>query len=542
MRKTAFIALSLCVCLLLCGCNNVSDFGSVSSGAVQSESHKVGFHLLFNETDSLNPYAVTTKENKEICYLLFDSLVTVGTDFEPIYKIAQSASVNGKSCTVKLKKVTFSDGTRLSGSDVVYSFNLAKSSATGYAAQLEEATSAKATAEDTVVFTLSKADPFFVNLLDFPIIKAGSEGLKSEDNIVLPPIGAGKYVFNKADSTLTANPGYYAEKNNIPTIDLINAPGSESINHYVSAGAVSFCYSNYSNNTVPQMSGMKATVPLNNLVYIGVNMTKGLLSNPYLRYAISSAVDRKELISEAYYGNGTAATGPFNPLWEHGKGFQTLESESNLQISVVNLEKIGYNSVDSEGFRINNGGRRITLRLLVNSDNHARVAAGNLIANRLAAAGIEIKTVSVDYNTYLSKLASRDFDLYLGEVKLLNNMDISCLVTPGGSAAFGIANTAADDNDRQQNTSSQAQNQAQTQSQAQTADSAGITLTSANAVNGFYEGRYTVGDVASAFLSEMPVIPLLYRSGIVMLSPAFASAPQISQSDLFYDINNFKFK
>ena len=62
---------------------------------------------------------------------------------------------------------------------------------------------------------------------------------------------------------------------------------------------VSFCYSDYSSNTVPQMSGMKVSVPLNNLVYIGINMADSRLSNPYLRYAISSAVDRNELVTEA---------------------------------------------------------------------------------------------------------------------------------------------------------------------------------------------------------------------------------------------------
>ena len=532
MRIRAVLALLLCLILALCGCSPVSDFGSVSEGAQTEVAAQNKLHLLYNETDSLNPYAVTTKENKEIGYLMFDSLITLDTSFEPVYELAESIVLEGKTCTARLKNILFSDGTRLTADDVVYSFNLAKNSATQYAAQLYSAEKATATAVDTVTFTLTKADPFFINLLDFPIIKKESENIKSEDNIVLPPIGSGRFVYDKANSALRPNLNYYGTPSDIKSVNLINAPGSESINHYVSAGVVSFCYSDYSSNTVPQMSGMKVSVPLNNLVYIGINMADSRLSNPYLRYAISSAVDRNELVTEAYYGNGTAASGPFNPLWEHGKGFQTLENKSNLQISVVNLEKIGYNSVDNEGFRIGANGKRLTLRLLINSDNPARVAAGRLISNRLGKAGIAVETVAVDYETYLSKLYSRSFDLYLGEVKLLGNMDISSLVMPGGSAAFGIVEPQAPD----------ATAEGETPSGENVIDTSGITLTSANAVRGYYDGTYTIGDVASALLSEMPIIPLLYRSGITMLSPDFASAPHISQSDLFYDINNFKLK
>lgn len=543
MRKHGLISVILCICLLLSGCSRV-EVGEGSNNpendSTPSATHK--FHLLYNETDSLNPYKATTKENKELCYLLFDPLITLDTNFEPIYKIAKEITLEDKVCTVTIKSVMHSDKSRLTADDVAYSALLAKESSTIYASQLASVESVTAANESTVVFTLKKADPFFTNMLDFPIIKKGSEDIKSEDNIVLPPIGAGRYVIDTAAATLTPNQNYYGGSQKIAKINLINAPGRESIDHYVSSGVVSMCYSDFSNNTVPQMSGLKASVPLNNLVFIGVNMSHWLLSNQYLRYAISSAVDRTELLSEAYYGNGTVAEGPFNPLWEHGKGFQTLENKSNTQISIVNLEKIGYNSLDSEGFRVDAKGNRLSLRLMLNSDNSARLVAGRRIAARLAKVGIEIIIEEVDYETYLRRLNNKDFELYLGEVRLLNNMDLTELVTPGGSAAFGIKGNAVTENDDTDSPKTEDTSSDTSVPQSNSPQTGGITLTSAAAVSGFYKGQYTIGDVASAFLSEMPIIPILYRSGIAMFTPEMKTVPKVSASELFIDINNYTFK
>ncbi len=537
MQKYGFLILMLCICITLCGCSkavdNNSDYSENPNSTTSDKEYTM--HILYNETDSFNPYAATTKENRELCHLLYDPLITLGSDFEPILKIAQSATVEGKVCTVSLNNVLFSDGTRLTANDVLYSANLAMSSSTVYSKQLNEVESINII-NNNIVFNLKKADPFFVNLLDFPIIKANSENLKSEDNVILPPIGAGRYVLNEKNDALTPNSNYYGKPCTIKNIKLINAPGKESIDHYVSAGVVSLCYSDYSDNTIPRMSGLKVDVPLNNMVFIGVNMSHWLLKEPYLRYAISSVIDRTEIVKEAYYGNGTVANGPFNPLWKHSEGFQTLEAKGNTQISVENLEKIGYNNLDNEGYRVNSSKKRISISLLVNSDNAARVSTGNLIVERLESVGIKASLVAVDFETYISRLQSGNFDIYLGEVKLLGNMDISPLVTPNSSAAYGIVDYSLPiDTETTEGTDTTAENVA-------TQNTSAINLTALNAAKGYYNGIYTLGDVASAFLSEMPIIPIMYRSGIAMFTPDIKGVPNVSVSDLFIDINNYSFK
>jgi hypothetical protein len=69
----------------------------------------------------------------------------------------------------------------------------------------------------------------------------------------------------------------------------------------------------------------------------------------------------------------------------------------------------------------------------------------------------------------------------------------------------------------------------------------GINLTAAAAVTGFYEGKHTLGDVATAFISEMPIIPICYRSGVIMFTHKLSCEPICSASDIFSNINSYSF-
>ena len=523
MKAVKLLCLLLAVCLLLCGCGENSGTQEPEQ-QVSDPSGGYNMQLIFDETDSFNPFLAESKQNRELCLLLYDPLVSLDQNFAPVYKIAESISLDGKSCTIKLKSVMFSDGSALTSADVIYSLEKALES-NNYKANLANVSAKQAVDSATVSITLKKADPYFVNLLDFPIIKSGSDTLKSIDNIALPPIGCGRYVLDEAQSSLLSNEGYYGGSMNIKKIGLINAPDAESAEHYISAGAISVCYDDYSDSSVPRMSGIKATVPLNNLVFLGINMKNSFLRDKYLRYAISSALNREVISNDAYYGHATPAKGPFNPFWKEADGFQTLQIQNNNKIAIENLEKIGYNSIDNEGYRLTSSGKRVSLSLLVNSDNAARVAVGNIVVKQLAAVGIEVKLRAVPYSQYVSLLKSGSFELYLAETRLLANMDLSQLVVSGGSMNFGVSSSVKTDPETNE----------------PTASPDGINLTAAAAVTGFYEGKHTLGDVATAFISEMPIIPICYRSGVIMFTHKLSCEPICSASDIFSNINSYSF-
>lgn len=490
--------------------------------------------LLYSASDTFDPYTATTDSNRQLCRLIYEPLVKLDDEFNVVYCLAEEAVLEGRLCTVTLKNRSFSDGSRLTADDVVYSFNLAKKSATEYAYKLYSAESASAQGSNTVVFKLSKADPYFTNLLDFPILKRGSEKQTTSDSVALPPIGCGRYRVDESLTKLVLNEVSLANASDysIKEIRLVNAPDSESLSHYVEIGAADMYYSDISDGNIIRMSGKKVNININHIVYIGVNQSYGNLGLNELRQAISAGIDRTAVCRDGYYNNAIAATGFFNPVWEPVKSVQNIETVANQEITIENLEKIGYNSVDDKGIRLKNGRTRLQFTMLVNSENRTRVAVAQLISNQLMNFGIKINVVEKSYADYTAALSSGNFQLYLGEVALTPDMDLSSLVTEGGSAAYGVKNQTNHNGEHSTNAAAEDTESPQDNEEIATA---------AQLIEGLYNGQNTISDVASVLQTEMPFIPICYRTGVLFYNDHIENVNNSSVSDIYFSIESYNF-
>lgn len=535
IKATALISAFV---ILLSGCRgNIEPLSSsdMPQTSVANFAERNYITLLYSSSDSFNPYTAVTDANRQLCKLLYEPLVKLDNEYNVTYCLAQKVEQEGSVCRVTLKNNVFSDGTPLSADDVVYSFNLAKSSSTEYAYKLYEASTAAAEGSNTVVFKSSRSDPYFVNLLDFPILKKGSDKQTTSDSVVIPPIGCGRYQLDDSKSKLVLNEKSLSNASaySVKEIRLIDAPDSESLSHYVEVGAADIYYSDISDGNIVRMSGKKLNININHIVYIGVNHSYGDLSLGGLRQAISAGIDRLAVCRDGYYNNAVAATGFFNPVWEPAKSVQNIETASNQEITIENLEEIGYNRVDGDGIRKNAGGVRLKFDLLVNSENRLRVAAAHLIANQLSACGFKINVVEKSFEEYKAALESGNFQLYLGEVEVTPNMDMTSLVTEGGSAAYGIKKPEIP-NPQESLPTDPAATDSATEQSAQSA-------TAAELIEGFYSGKNTITDVASVLQSEMPFIPVCYRTGVLFYNDNIENVNISSASDIYFSIESYKY-
>lgn len=525
MKKLICIFIIICMVTGFTGCKNATDTTSGSQGVVVSplqDTDEKTLSLLYSYSDTFNPYTATTSANREIAGLLYDSLVKTDNNFEPIYVLASSAEMQDKTCTVKLRNATFTDGSAVTADDVIYSYNLAKNSAR-YAYNFYEIVSVSASDSKTIVFNLSQNDPYFINLLDFPIVKSGTSGVFDTDGKEIAPIGCGRYRIAEDGLSFELNTNYYGKIGSIKTVKLINSPDAASTSHYVEVGATGFYYTD--SGDIVRMSGKKTEVNLNRLVYIGINSSYGSLQSKEMRYAISSALNREEICKTAYYNNAVSATGFLNPSFEAVRALQTIESKPNLKITVENLGKIGYNNMNSDGFYANTSGNNPVFTLLVNSENSSRVAAANLIAAQCKAAGIQINVVQCTYEQYLERLSSGNFQLYLGEIQVLDNMDFTQLVTEGGSAAYGVSTTLSADEDQEQPTEEQP---------TQVSPCKSI-------LDSYHAGQCGIGDVAGTLLTEMPQIPVCYLNGVLFYDSAIKGGVVASSSDIYLKFEHYEF-
>lgn len=523
MRRILTIFLSLILAITFVGCKSNEEI--LSNGGLQSgESQKFKDYmtLLYSASDSFNPYEVKTDVNRQLCMLLYEPLVKTDNEFNAVKCIASSVEMAGNVCTVKLKDVLFSDGSKLTAEDVIHSFNLAKASQTEYASKLYEVVTVSAGDSNTVIFNLNVYDPYFKNVLDFPVIKKGSEAITDSDSVKLPPISCGRYKVSDDLQKLVLNENYFGEKSSIKEIRLINAPGEESVSHYVEIGATDMYYSNISDGNILRMSGQKIDINLNNLVYLGVNLSKGNLGFRQLRQAISSGIDREKICKDVFYNNALAANGFYNPAFADTKSVQNIQTTANSQITIENLNEIGYNSLDKEGFYRNNSGA-LRFNLIVNTENRIRVNVANEIARQLASVGIKLNVTELSFADYSQRLASGDFDFYLAEVNLSENMDMRPLVLPGGSMAFGINGVDT---------------KPITKDDTQPVETASWI----EVVNKFYTNEAGVADVATVLQTDMPIIPICYRTGILFCNDNIENINNSSKSDIYFSIESYKFK
>lgn len=539
MAKNNILVLLL-VCLLCfctaCGSAPRETDSSAASSPAEEENRSASetVTLAFSSTDSLDPYTAVTKYNKELCQLLYDSLITLDANFSPVYRLAASVTLSGKSCTIRLNDALFSDGTTVTAEDVVYSLQKAQDSETRYATQLESVSRCSAVDAKTVEIVLSVSDPYFVNLLDFPILKKGSDELKNQDGKILPPTGGGRYIYNAESMTLTANPSYRGGALSLEVIRLVETPDEEAFSHNIEVGNVSISYSDLSDNTPLRMTGKNLSVALNNLVYLGINFENSYLGEPRFRQAISLLVDRQKIAASAYIGYASAAKGPFPSSWGEASGLQTMSPTPEISRAVALLEEIGYNTRDEEGYLLNAAGQRVQLSLLCNLDNTARTAAAELLKEQFAAAGIELSVRTVNWNAYLSELSAGSFDLYIGEVKLQGNMDLSALVTRESGACYGYIKTPGQ-------TQVSAASSASGSLPAEEDETPYVTISAYDVISGLYKGEATLADVLAAFNSELPVIPLCHRSGQLAYSSRISSSLTPTVSDLFSGIETIAF-
>ena len=528
MKKIIYTLICFILIICLCGCKKNPQSISSSTGNLSSPTQTDAnrtISLLYSYGDTINPYTATTAANRQLSWLIFDSLVKLDNNFELVYVLAEYVETDNKVCTVKLRNVQFSDGTPVTADDVIYSYNLAKQNAQ-YLHNFYEITSVSATDSKTIVFNLSQNDPYFANFLTFPIIKSGTAGVLNADGKEIAPIGCGRYILAPDGLSLNLNPNYYGKKGIIKTINLINSPDSASTAHFVEIGATAAYYTEGDN--IVRMSGKKSDVNLNRLIYIGINSEYGSLASKQMRYAISSALNRDEICQSAYYNNAVSATGFFNPYFKPTEALQTIESKPNNKITVENLSKIGYNNMNSNGFYANSAGNNPVFTLLVNSENASRVAAAELIAAQCKNAGIQINVVKCTYEQYVERLQSGSFQLYLGEIQVLNNMDFSQLVIPGGSVAYGVANTTNTDEQ-----SDQADNTVQQP-----------TVTSGSCeqiISAYHNGECGIDNIAGILLTEMPQIPVCYLNGVLFYSSDIIGGVKASASDIYLNIENYEF-
>ncbi len=426
MRQRIFIFFLSCV-LLLTACgprgNSTSSSSSLPPDGHSSEVSSapevsvVPLTLAAYPAVSFHPVLSMNKANLTLAPLIYEGLFTVDSQFQavPLLCDGYTVSEDRLTWTFTLRSgVTFSDGTPLTGETAAQALQTALDPASRYAGRLSCVQSIQS-GDGQVIFTLNQPNSSLPLLLDIPL--ALGTGPR--------PVGTGPYLLTDSGGSLslTARSDWWQSASSLPVqeIRLASLTKSDELVSAFNSGEVSLIDVDLTGNSELGSSGSYQVwdYPSTDLLYLGFNASQGLCRDPEVRRAVARAIDRSILADTIFARHAAASAIPVHPV-------SPLYNEELAK-------RLSYDPSILASLKLK--GRSLTL--LVNIENTAKSSAANEIARQLQEAGLRVTVERLPWEEYTSALAARDFDLYLGEVYLTPDFDLSALITPGGALNYG---------------------------------------------------------------------------------------------------------
>lgn len=396
---------------------------------------KSDFTLAYYTGEPLDPYTSKSRTNAELLRLCYSGLFSLDALYDPVPVLAESWEVQGNSVLIRLRDgLCFSDGSPVTAADCVHSYRTASKSDSVYAGIFSSIRSYAAVDErifrvDFVFYT-----PTQLNLLTVPIVKR--EGVDSAGY----PLGCGRYSFSQGDPLVLehCNCGCWPGDYSLSRIALLGVPDEESLIYYFNYGRLQAVYANLSEGAEEYRSDNEVVTHVSNrFTFLAVNRSKPALANVNFSKALTYLIDRTELTGSALHSYAAGVWYPLNPSWS-----KTVQADLNPEIT---SPADASSAFDAAGWTLNGTVRRWRgnadpLRILVNRENASRTAAAEWIAQTLQGAGIAAEVEALSWKEYSSAIQKREFDLYLGEMLLPVNMDLTALFSEeicGSGAADG---------------------------------------------------------------------------------------------------------
>lgn len=491
------------VLVLLCACAPEGDGEAAENANVGASQNSISIGVY--EFDTYNPLATMSETVMQTSTLVYDSLIRQKEDFsvEPLLCSSYSISDGGKRYVFELREgVRWHDGESFGASDVEYTFDAIRSMENcAYKERLDNVESYMRSGQSQFTVMLKEADAGFINLMDIPIVKKGTDCVNGLKEYV--PIGTGMYKYVRSDLSrairLVKNEGYSAAA--MPKIEEViikQLPSKEAVSSALEAREIDVAVFSADDMRTYNPKGSLSEVSYSNntLTFIGINAEKEGLAAAKVRRALSYAVDREEIVKNVFFGRAESVWVPIMPKSYLHRDIYRMEKDRQRAIGLLDEE----NYFRSEGGIAENAesGVQLSFELLVNDENALRVQAAEKVKAELAQIGVDVRIEKVGFAEYKRRIQARNYDMFVGEVKIGEGLDLSMFA--GANALYSAGSVERFDtlNNRcKYSTEGEAYAQA-------------------------------YGELCETFLDEMPIIPLVmgndvlvYNSKIKNIAPPY---------------------
>ncbi|MGW6461945.1 ABC transporter substrate-binding protein [Streptomyces sp. NPDC055078] len=372
------------------------------------------------EPEGLDPQSAGTARSWSIESLVYEPLVTIGHDFsvKPMLASAWTRPDPTTYVFTLRKGVKFSNGRVMTPDDVVGSLRRLVKSSAPYARQLGPVTSVTATGPHRVTVKLGKPyTPFLAALANTPAavlpmkeLTDGSLNLKSE------MLGTGPFVMkeHRQDRSwaFDPNPAYRdAGRLRINRLNVEIVPQEATRLAALRNGSADFVFFN-NVDALDQLSGTRNAEVVSqrnsDFFYLIQNSKNknSALSHQKVRFALNSAIDRKQ-IADIAFGGRTQPTG-VTPSVLPG----------SCDVKLLPAAKAGTGSAKAavRAALDEAGVKDLRLRLAVYTSEPALGQIAQVIQQQYAKAGVTVEILKYDDTTHNAKVfgPKPDFDLAIG--------------------------------------------------------------------------------------------------------------------------------
>lgn len=466
------MALSLA---LLCACGRGNDAVDADAQAdaqtslVPEASTKTVIDAQLNlsmpiDTSVIDPYEITSYKMQSLVPLVFESPITLDADGSPKAYLCQSwiANEDGTVTFTVRDNVLFHDGTAFDASHIAYGIERAMQSENyRYVSSYIDKYSVS---DDNKQITI-KPKKGVINLvlhMDFPI--TGMNGTIGTGPYKVDDIRAG------SGMSLSVNEAWWMKQPEIKNIYAKAIEGDEAQIQSLLAGEIDVVYARGQDISAYMSSGkylsMSLTTP--SYEYIVFNTKNELMADKNLRLAIAYSLDRRTMISNAYFGNVTMSDTPMNAQSWIGSGSSSM-LEQDMKKAIEYISACGFTDTEGDGFFDNGIAAESTnapnatlspdstpepisyepikLKIITNTDTQssAHKEAANMIAAQLESLGLKAEVKMYEMDDLSDELEDGNFDIAVLATYLGNSVDLYDLYHSSGKLNYsGYSSSAVD--------------------------------------------------------------------------------------------------
>jgi peptide/nickel transport system substrate-binding protein len=422
VKRVACLPLLLLLALL-CACdgssNGVATRHSAPGKPAYGDALVIGS---IGEPSTLIPLLASDSASHDVAGLVFNGLVRYDKNLRLEGELAERWEISPDGLTISFhlrRGVKWHDGREFTSRDVLYTYRVTidPKTPTAYADAFRQVKNAEA--PDTYTFRVTYAKPFAPALESWGMSILPAHLLEGKDitksGLSRHPIGTGPYIFKEWTAgqkiTLGANPDYFEGRPHIGRYIYRIIPDTSTMYMELKAGGIDMMgispvqYKRQTDTTEFKALFNKYRYPASAYTYLGYNLRHPLFSDKRVRQALTSAINKDEIVHGVLLGMGQVAHGPYKPgTWPFNPHIKDFDY--NPERAGKLLAEAGWREKDGNGILVKNG-KPFQFTILTNQGNDQRLKTAVIIQYRLKAIGIDVKIRVIEWASFLTQFIDK---------------------------------------------------------------------------------------------------------------------------------------